>query len=111
MGRYGTTAWPRGLCSASPGVDPCDAPPPYVSPSCSLSQRQTPLRPSRPHSRSPAGHLRPNYSAAAAATTMSTKAEQASPTCCERRSTSSTATPRPRPKDVLKALPDKLREG
>src|SRR6516165_3899652 len=32
MGRDGTTAWPRGLCSASPGVDPCDAPT-YVSPS------------------------------------------------------------------------------
>ena len=38
----------------------------------------------------------PNCSAAPAATTTSTKAEQASPTCCERRSTSSTATSRAR---------------
>src|SRR6266436_4017213 len=94
MGRDGTTGWPRGLCSASPGVDPCDAPPPCVSPFCSLSPRQTPLRPSQPRSRSPAGHRGPNCSAAAVATTTSTKAEQASPTCCERKSTSSTATPR-----------------
>jgi uncharacterized protein len=32
MGRYGTTGWLRGLCSASPGVDQCDALPPCVSP-------------------------------------------------------------------------------
>src|SRR5580698_1335963 len=51
-----------------------------------------------PRSRSPAGPLGPNCSAAVAATTTSTKAEQASPTCCERRSTSSTATPRRQPK-------------
>src|SRR6476660_5041219 len=106
MGRYGTTGWPRGLCSASPGVDQCDALPPCVSPFCSSSPRQTPLRPSRPRSRSPAGHLGPNCSAAAAATTTSTKAEQASPTCCERRSTSSTATPRPQPKRCPEGLPD-----
>src|SRR6267143_4644194 len=98
MGRDGTTAWPRGPYSASPGVDPCDAPPPCVSPSCSSSPRQTPLRPSRPRSRSPAGHRGPNCSAAPAATTTSTKAGQASPTCCERRSTSSIATLRPQSK-------------
>jgi hypothetical protein len=28
MGLDGMTAWPRDLCSAFPGVDPCDAPPP-----------------------------------------------------------------------------------
>src|SRR5689334_16986768 len=44
MGLDGMTAWPRGLYSASPGVDPCDAPAPSVSHSCSSSPRQTPLR-------------------------------------------------------------------
>src|SRR5437899_12909879 len=107
MGRDGTTGWPRGLCSASPGVDPCDPPPPCVSPSCSSSPRQTPLRPSRPRLRSPTGRRGPNCSAAPVATTTSTKAEQASPTCCERRSTSSTATPRPQPK----MCPDRGRPG
>src|SRR6266704_1824084 len=111
MGRFGTTAWPRGLCSAFPGVDPCDALPPCVSPSCSLSPRQTPLRPSRPRSRSPAGHRGPNCSAAPVATTTSTKAKQASPTCCKRRSTSSTATPRPRPKGCAEAPPGQVPES
>src|SRR5712692_4769330 len=111
MGRDGTIAWPRGLCSASPGVDPCDAPPPCVSPSCSLSPRQTPLRPSRPRSRSPAGHRGPNCSAAPVATTTSTKAEQASPTCCERRSTSSTATPRPQPQRCPEGPPGRVLES
>src|ERR1700676_3546074 len=95
MALDGMTAWPRGLCSASPGVDTCDAPPPSASPSCSSSPRQTPLRPFRPPSRWPVGHRGPNCSAAAVAITTSTKAEQASRTCCGRRSTSSIATPTP----------------
>src|SRR4029077_5071389 len=111
MGRYGTTGWPRGLCSASSGVDQCDALPPCVSPFCSLSPRQTPLRPSRPPSRSPAGHRAPNCSAAAVVTTTSTKAEQASPTCSERRSTSSTATRRPQPKRRPDGPPGRDPEG
>src|SRR5882762_10250720 len=109
MGRYGTTGWPRGLCSASPGVGRYDAPPPCVFPSCSSFPRQTVLRPSRPRSRSPATHRGPNCFAASVATTTSTKAEQASPTCCERRSTSSSATSRPQPqRPVTCAAHDKF---
>jgi len=97
-GRHGTTASQHGRCSASPGVGRYDAPPLCVFPSCSWFPRQTVSRPSRPRSKSPARHRGPNCSAASAATTTSTKAEQASPTCCERRSTSSTATSRLQPK-------------
>src|SRR5260221_4488941 len=108
MGHDGTTAWPRALCSASRGVDPCDAPPSCVSRSCSSFPRRTPLRPSRPRSRSPAGPRGPNCSAASAAITTSTKADQASPTCCERRSTSCTATPRPQRKRGPEGAPTVL---
>jgi hypothetical protein len=58
-----------------------------------------------PRSKSPARHRGPNCSAAPAATTTSTKAEQASPTCCERRATSSIATPRPQPKSCPERPP------
>jgi hypothetical protein len=44
------------------------------------------------------------------ADTTSTKAEQASPTCCERRSTSSTATSRPQPKSCPEGAPDEFRQ-
>jgi hypothetical protein len=99
------------LCSASSGVDQCDALPPCVSLCCSLSPRQTPLRPSRPPSRLPAGHRGPNCSAAAVVTTTSTKAERASPTCCERRSTSSTATRKRQPKRRPDGPPGRVPDG
>src|SRR5436309_13592728 len=50
------------------------------------------------------GRRGPNCSAAPAGTTTSTKAEQASPTYCERRSTSFTATSRPQPKGCPRGL-------
>src|SRR4029453_5608638 len=77
----------------------------------SLSPRQTPLRQSPPPSRLPAGHRGPNYSAAAVVTTTSTKAEQASPTWCERRSISSTPTRKPRPKTRPDSPPGRVAEG
>ena len=45
MGRHGTIASPHGLCSASLGVDPCDAPAPCVYRYCSSSPRQTAIAP------------------------------------------------------------------
>ena len=62
--RDGTTGWLRDRCSASPGVDPCDALPPCVSPSCSSSPRQIASPPSQLRSRSPAKRRERNCSAA-----------------------------------------------
>jgi hypothetical protein len=59
-------------------------------------------------SRSPAAHRGPNCSVAAVVTTTFTKAEEATPKCCERRSISSIATRRPQPSLGCKG---RVREG
>ena len=50
------------------------------------------------------------YEGGASYRPTSTKAEQASPTCCERRSTSSTATSRQQPKSRPEGPPDEFRQ-